>query len=90
MVLATELTFFSKWTGDETFFLASLMCGFANVFMTFYVLMWYSYLEHRQTTPKELASALNRGMWIEMAFTVPLAVFFVVGGYVWEVSESRV
>jgi hypothetical protein len=58
--------------------------------LTFYVLVWYSYLEHRQTTPKELAGALNRGVLVEMVFTLPLAVLFVVGGYVWEVSKQGV
>ncbi len=55
--------------------------------MSFYVLVWYSYLELRQTTPKELAAALNRGTLVELAFTVPLAVLFIYGGYLWEVRR---
>ena len=73
-----------KWTGPEAHYLASMVAAVVNLFFTFYVLIWYAYLEQRQSTPKELAAALNRAMLLEMCFTVPVAGLFLALGYVAE------
>jgi hypothetical protein len=43
-------------------------------------------LDERQTTPKEMADALNRGVCVELVVTISPALVFLYGGYTWEAA----